>query len=119
MTSEELQERTLAFAVAIYAFMKPLFRDAETRHVAQQLVNCSSSVAANYRACCVARSRREWLAKMGVVREESDESVLWLLFVQRTGLAAGREPMLTMLLDEARQLTRIFVASYRTGQSRK
>jgi four helix bundle protein len=65
MTQRELQERTLVFALAVFRFVRPLFRDADTRHIAQQLVRASSSAAANYRAACLARSSREWLAKLG------------------------------------------------------
>ena len=118
MTREELQERTLEFSLAVYTFIKPMFRHAETRLVAEQLFRCSSSVASNYRAACVARSDREWLAKLGVVREEADESVHWLLFIQRAGLAGDRRPAGDALLDEARQLTRIFVSAYCTSRDR-
>jgi four helix bundle protein len=96
-----------------------MFRHAESRLVAEQLFRSSSSVAANYRAACVARSDREWIAKLGVVREDADESVHWLLFIQRAGLASDGRSTADSLLDEARQLTRIFVAAYCTSRDRK
>ena len=118
MTREELQERTLEFSLAVYTFIKPLFRQVETRLVAEQLFGSSSSVASNYRAACLARSDREWIAKLGVVREEADESVHWLIFIQRAGLAGDRRSAGEALLDEARQLTRIFVSAYCTSRDR-
>lgn len=115
MTPDELQERTLAFSLSVYGFIKPMFARVDTRHVAHQLFRSATSVAANYRAACLARSTREWVAKLGVIREEADECVLWLLFIQRAGMANDRRRM-DVLTDEARQLTRIFVAAYRTSQ---
>jgi len=119
VTPAELQERTLVFAVDTYKFVKPLFRDVETRYVAEQLARCSGSVAMNYRAACLARSHREWTAKMGLVREEADESLGWLIFIDRTGMAVASRQAGQTLLEEARQLARIFGASFRTSQSRE
>jgi four helix bundle protein len=116
VTPQELQERTMAFAVAVYRFVRPWFRTAETRHVAAQLLRSSTSVAANYRAACLARSSAEWLAKMGLVREESDESQFWLEFTQRAGIA-GDADGLRLLACEARELARIFAAAYRRGRA--
>jgi four helix bundle protein len=116
MTPDELKERTLEFSLSAYRFIKPMFAQVDTRHVAQQLFRSARSVAANYRAACLARSTREWVAKLGVIREEADECVLWLLFIQRAGMADGRANAIDALLDEARQLTRIFVSAYRTSK---
>ncbi|HVQ42060.1 MAG TPA: four helix bundle protein [Vicinamibacterales bacterium] len=119
MTPEELKERTLDFSLSVYRFIKPMFSQMDTRHVAQQLFRSATSVAANYRAACLSRSTREWVAKLGVIREEADECVLWLLFIQRAGMADGRQKAIDPLLDEARQLTRIFVSAYRTSKEGK
>lgn len=64
------------------------------------------------------RSPREWTAKLGIVREEADEALCWLIFVERSGMAPGQRTELEALIDEARQLTRIFAASYRTSKNR-
>lgn len=117
MDAEELRERTMALSVAVYRFITPLFRQPDTRHVAVQLLRCCTSTAANYRAACLARSDREWPAKLGIVREESDESVFWLMFIQRTGIAGRRRAELDALLDEAHQLARIFMAAYQTSKA--
>jgi len=119
MTPDELKERTLDFSLSAYRFIKPMFAQVDTRHVAQQLFRSSTSVAANYRAACLSRSTREWVAKLGVIREEADECVLWLLFIQRAGIADDRQKSVDSLLDEARQLTRIFVSAYRTSKEGK
>jgi len=117
MTSEELRERTLAFALAVFEFLRPLFRSSETRNIAQQLLDAATSVAANYRAAGHARSSKEWRAKLGVVVEESDESAFWLLFIQRAGLSEVAHDALGSLLDEAQQLTRIFGAALATSRN--
>jgi four helix bundle protein len=110
----ELQQRTFSFAVRAYTFARPLLRHVETRRVGDQLVRASTSVAANYRAACHARSRREFCSKIGTVREEADEALFWLEFIRAAGLAAGR--VLNELLAEAKELAAIFAASYRTVQ---
>ena len=116
MTPAELQERTFAFALQVYHYARPMLRDSESRHLGQQLLRAATSVASNYRAACLARSPAEWLAKIGVVREESDEALFWLRFIQRAGPAGVDKTSLTPLIDEADALTRIFAASYRTSR---
>lgn len=118
MTREELQERTLEFSLTVYTLIKPMLRQIETRLVAEQLLGSSTSTASNYRAACLARSDREWVSKLGVVREEADESVYWLVFIQRANLASGGRSGVEAMIDEARQLTRIFVAAYQTSKNR-
>ena len=109
----------MTFAVAVFKFVGPLFQSAETRKVAGQLHDCASSVAANYRASGHARSSKEWRAKLGVVVEESDESLFWLLFIKLTGLRDDDKATLSKLTDEADQLTRIFSASLRTSRNKQ
>ena len=112
----ELQQRTFAFAVRAYTFARPLLRNVETRRVGDQLVRASTSVAANYRAACHARSRREFCSKIGTVREEADEALFWLEFIRAARLAAGS--VLNELLAEAKELAAIFSAAYRTVKRR-
>jgi four helix bundle protein len=119
MTSKELRDRTMRLAVATHRLVSPLFRDFQTRHAAIQLFRASTSVAANYRAACLGRSRREFVAKIGTVREEADETVFWLSFMDEAGIvpsAAMRET--ARLKDEAQQLARIFAATYRTARKK-
>lgn len=114
MTKEELQERSLTFAVNVRPLGKQIMAVADLRRTGQQLIDCSASMAANYRAACRARSRAEFIAKLGTVNEECDETVYWLEYVARTGMIFKG---LGDLLDEAQQLRAIFAASYGTARA--
>jgi four helix bundle protein len=78
MTPDELKLRSKHFALRVIKLVAALPRSIEGRAIANQLVRCGTSVAANYRAACRARSKIEFVAKMGVVLEEPDEAQLWL-----------------------------------------
>jgi four helix bundle protein len=117
MTPAELKARTFQFSLDSYRLAKAWFREYETRHVAQQLVRASSSVASNYRAACFGRSHAEFTAKIGIAREESDESAFWTEFAQAAHFPA--DPVLVRGVHlEACELTRIFDASFRTSRGR-
>ncbi len=110
--AEELQRRTTSYALRILKLFRSLPNCPEARIIGQQLLRSGTSVAANYRAACRARSRAEFLSKLGVVEEEADESVFWLEFLTDANLV--RRERLRDLVSEARQITAIFVASRRT-----
>lgn len=74
-------------------------------------------MAANYRVACLGRSRQEFVAKLGVVREEADEAVFWLEFTQRSGLSAS--PEAGVLLAEARELVATVSSAYRTTKANR
>ena len=114
MDKDELQNRSLAFAVAICGLSQVMRDRPAGRGPADQLSRCASSVGANYRAACRARSRAEFISKLGIVVEEIDEAVYWLQFAIQSGLATLSEA--TMCLDEAQQLRAIFAASYGTAR---
>jgi four helix bundle protein len=80
----------------------------------KQLLRCGTSVAANYRAVCRARSKAEFVAKVGVVVEEADKSVFWLELLSETNTISAERTR--DLLVEARELTAIFTASQRTAR---
>jgi four helix bundle protein len=114
--SEQLRERTKAFALRIVRVFRLLPRAVEAQIIGKQLLRSGTSVAANYRAACRARSRAEFIAKIGIVLEGVDESVLWLEMLIDLGiLKKGR---LDQLLSEARQLTAIFTASRQTAKGK-
>ena len=115
MTADELKLRTKQFALRIIRLVAALPKTIEGRAIADQLVRSGMSVAANYRAACRARSRIEFIAKMGVVLEEADETQLWLeLIIESKLLPVKRvEP----LLEEASELVAIFVASRKSASS--
>ena len=116
MTPGELRDRTRGFAVAVTREVRPLLGDVRTRHACEQLMRCASSVAANYRAAGVARTRPEFIAKLSVVLEEADEVVFWLEYMRDTD--SPTQDRWVGLLAEANQLVRIFAASRRTVTSR-
>ena len=78
------------------------------------MVDCATSIGANYRATSRARSRAEFVSKLAIVVEEADEAVFWLEFVQRVGL--GDAAAAVRLLGDAQELRAIFAASYRTAR---
>ncbi|MGD0461032.1 MAG: four helix bundle protein [Tepidisphaeraceae bacterium] len=106
---EDLQRRTFDFALRIVRVVRAIPKTVEGRAIGGQLVRCGTSVGANYRACCKARSRAEFISKIGIVEEETNESVYWLdLIIAANVLPSQRvEP----LLKEARELEKIFAQS--------
>jgi len=112
--AEELKKRTKQFAIRIVRLYRALRKSEEGRILGRQLLRSGTSVAANYRAVCRARSRLEFLAKIGIVVEESDETVFWLELLIETGTMpkASIDP----LLSEANELLAIFAASQRTAR---
>lgn len=114
---EALQERTKQFAIRIVRLFRALPRSTDAQVIGKQLLRCGTSVAANYRAVCRARSRAEFISRMGVVAEEADESILWLELLAETGtLKAERVQEIS---NEARELTAIFSASLRTAKGNR
>jgi four helix bundle protein len=114
--SEQLRERTKAFALRIVRLFQSLPRATEAQVMGKQLLRSGTSVAANYRAACRARSRAEFVAKLGVVLEEVDESVLWIEMLIDAKIL--KKERLDQLLNEARQLTAIFTASRQTAKQK-
>src|SRR5437867_3306182 len=112
--SEVLKERTKKFAISIIKLFRMLPKTEEARVIGKQLLRCGTSVAANYRAVCRARSKAEFIARIGIVVEEADEAVLWLELLAESGIIAHGKT--EDLLAEARELTAIFTASQRTAR---
>src|SRR5688572_23112553 len=110
MDEQELKNRTKSFALRCMTLADSLPRNAPSgRTVAQQLVNCGTSVPANYRAACRGRSKAEFIAKLGVVEEEADESAFWLELIIDSGLLPREK--VQSLLQEANELTKIMASS--------
>jgi four helix bundle protein len=114
VTPDELKQRTRAFAVNILKFTGTLPTDIATVVIARQLIKSGTSVGANYRASCRAKSRADFIAKMTTSEEEADETRYWLELLVETRVV-GQEKT-AALLDEAEQLVRIFVASIKTAR---
>ena len=113
MEKAELLARTKAFALRSLKLVDHLPRTISGRAIGNQLVRSATSVGANYRAACRARSRAEFTAKLGVVAEEADESVYWLELIREGGILP--EAKIVDLLKEANELTAIFTAGRRTS----
>lgn len=114
MTKQELQERTKAFALRVIKLVDSLPKKRSSDILGTQLLRSSTSVAANYRAACRARSQAEFIAKMGIVEEESDESTCWLELLTDAGLISRTK--IESLLQKSSELTAIAVASIKTAR---
>ena len=113
--AEQLRERTKQFAIRIVRLLRSLPKNAEARIIGKQALRAGTSVAANYRAVCRARSRAEFISKIGVAVEEADETVFWLEILVETGIVPrGR---MDQLLTEANELLAILAASQRTARA--
>jgi four helix bundle protein len=113
----ELQARTRTFAAAVITFCDGLPKDGATQRIVLQLVDSSGSTDSNYRAACRARSKAEFIAKLGVAVEEADESKGWLQLL----IASNRVSLdqAAALIQEADELISIFVKSRKTAEHRK
>ncbi len=114
MPQFDLKERTKAFALAVVALVEELPRGRSANSIGNQLLRSGTSVGANYRAACHARSKREFVAKLGIVEEEADESQFWMDLIIARGWADTDR--VAKLRDEARQLVAIIVTSIRTAR---
>ncbi len=114
MNSEELKERTKQFALRVMHLVDALPKSVKGRAIASRLVRSGTSVAANYRAACRGRSRAEFIARIGVVEEEADETALWLELIIADELLS--ENKVRSLLDEANELVAIMAATHISAQ---
>ncbi|MBZ5506326.1 MAG: four helix bundle protein [Acidobacteriia bacterium] len=112
--TEKLRARTKDFAIRIIHLFQALPGTKEAQTIGNQLLRCGTSVGANYRSACHARSRADFISKIGVVVEEADESVFWLELL--CDLKIMKKERLDGLLQEARELTAIFSASRQTAK---
>ena len=116
MTPEDLKKRTKRFALSILRLCDELPRSAAGRAIANQLVRAGTSVAANYRAACRARSQADFVSKIGLVEEEADETAFWIELLMDAEMIG--QSKLAPLAREADELTRIMVASGRKVRPR-
>jgi four helix bundle protein len=114
VTPDELRVRTKVLALNVIRLVEGLPRSRAADVVGRQLLRAGTSVAANDRSACRARSRREFLAKMGIVEEEADETSFWLEIVSDSRWATRVD--VSPVRQEASQLVAIAVASIRTAR---
>jgi four helix bundle protein len=117
MNREELKNRTKQFAHRAVKLSLALPKNQLGRHIGAQLIRCSTSVAANYRAACIAQSKASFVSKLSIVIEEVDEACFWLEFIIEEELM--KKERIVPLLQEAQQLTAIFVSSRKTLRTKK
>jgi len=99
---EQLRDRTKQFALRVIRLFRSLPYRADTYVLGKQLLRCGTSVAANYRAVCRARSKAEFIARIAIAAEEAAEAVLWLELLAESGIL---KPQLTAdLLNEAKEI---------------
>ena len=110
MNPQELKERTKQFALRVMRLVDALPRTPKGNALAGQLVRSGTSVAANYRGACRGRSRAEFVAKIGVVEEEANETALWLELIIEDKILP--EKKILSLLIEANELVAIMATSY-------
>lgn len=116
MTAEQLKKRTKAFALRIIRLVDALPHSRSTDVLGRQLLRSGTSVGANYRSACRARSRADFASKMNIVEEEADESQYWMELLTESGkIDADR---VADLIKEAGELVAIAVASVRTARAR-
>lgn len=114
MNENELKQRTKAFALRMIQLIGEMPRTSVSNTLGNQLLRSGTSVGANYRAACRARSKAEFAAKLGIVIEEADECCYWLELIIESGILS--KEIVAPLLDEADQITAIMVASRKTSQ---
>ena len=116
MDAEDLKQRTKLFALRILKLVAALPNNLQGRTVGGQLVRAGTSVGSNYRAACRGRSKAEFIAKLGIVEEEADESAFWLELIIEGSLLKAQ--LVQPLLDEANELIRIVASSRITASNR-
>ena len=110
----DLKKRTKAFALRILKLVDDLPKTTPGRALASQIVRSGTSVAANYRAACRARSTADFIAKLGIVEEEGDETLFWLELLEESELVSATK--LAAIKQEANELIAITVASIKTAR---
>jgi four helix bundle protein len=112
----QLKKRTFDFGIRIVKTVRALPRSEEAKIVGRQLLRAGTSVGANYRAAARARSNADFVAKLGIVEEECDETSYWLEVIAELGLL--KPARLAGVLGEADELLSITVASIKTARGR-
>lgn len=114
MGADQLKQRTQAFGLSIVKFVEALPNRVSVRTISQQLIRSGTSVGANFRSACRARSHADFIAKPKIVEEECDESIYWLEIL--IGMNLNAAGSITRLIDEGNQILSIVVASINTAR---
>ena len=114
MKNDNLRDRTKTFALHIIRFCEKLPNDETCRVLRRQLLRSGTSVGANYRAACRAKSKLDFIAKLGIVSEEADESAFWIELLQEAGKIGPADSK--AILAEPNELVAIAVSSINTAR---
>jgi four helix bundle protein len=114
MTTQELKQRSFEFGIRVVRAVEALPKTDSARELGRQLLRAGISVGANYRAAARARSRADFVAKLGIVEEECDEAAYWMEVI--VALKFLKPARLTKLHAEADELLAIVVASIKTAR---
>ena len=117
MRTEELKLRTKQFALRVIELVETLPKNKIGDVLGKQILRSATSVAANYRAACRARSKADFISKIAIVEEEADESLFWLELIAESGLMNTER--LKDLTKEADELTAIFTATGKTAKQNR
>jgi four helix bundle protein len=117
MNQQEMKARTKEYAKRTLKVCRSLPESTEAKLIGNQLLRAATSVGANYRSACRSRSKADFIAKLGIVLEEADESVYWLEIIQEMNILGTHT--LKSLINEGEQLVAIFVASINTAKRSK
>ncbi|CAB1080606.1 hypothetical protein D1AOALGA4SA_8286 [Olavius algarvensis Delta 1 endosymbiont] len=117
MNPEAMKGRTKNFAIEIIKLCRILPKNQESKLISNQLFRAGTSVAANYRAACRARSRADFISKMGIVEEEADEGLFWLELIEELELC--KNTLIPQLLKEGNEILSIVVSSINTARKNK
>ncbi len=116
MKPEEMKRRTKEFGLRIIRLTESLPRTGVARVIGNQLVRAGTSTGANYRAACRSRSIAEFVSRMGIVEEETDESLFWMEMLIDAGIVQWNK--LEPLMKEADELVAIVVSSIKTARKK-
>jgi len=117
MDEKELKDRTKEFEHRCVKLALALPKRQLGNHIAGQLIRCSTSIAANYRASCLAQSKASFISKLSIVLEETDETAFWLEFIKDENLL--KSSLVVPLTKEAYELTAIFFSSRKTARKNR
>jgi four helix bundle protein len=117
MNEEQLKQRTKKFTLQVIKLVGSLPRNIKGRAIGNQLIRSGTSVGANYRAACRSRSKAEFIAKMGIVEEEADETAYWLELIIEGNIM--KMDIIKPLLQESNELVAIMAASRKSASRQK
>lgn len=114
MSKIDLQNRTKQFSLRILKLSKAIPNTREGNAIANQIIRSGTSVAANYRATCRAKSKADFISKLSIVEEETDESLFWMEIIIESGIL--EKQLLSHLMKEANEILAIVVKSKITAR---